>query len=46
MMEKIIEKLAEANVEENDQNTKWLSLDEIFTNIREKHEMDILEHLE
>ena len=37
----ILEKLAEAEKEAANPNTKWLSHDEVFSNIREKHGYEI-----
>ena len=37
----ILEKLAEAEKEASDQNTVWLSHDEVFSKIREKYEYEI-----
>ena len=37
----ILNKLAEAEKEADDPNTKWLSHDEVFVKIREKHGYEI-----
>jgi len=37
----IMEKLAEAEKEASDPNTKWLSIDEVFDKFREKYDYEV-----